>query len=306
VIAHVDPDGDAVGSVVALGRALRRLGKDTVMAITPPRFLAFAAEADELSPPLETLAPGTLLVVLDGELPRAVGAPIAAAAATVNLDHHATNAGGADVAVVAPQKAAAALIVKDLIDELGLRWDPHLAAPCLLGLVSDTGTFRFGNTDRAVLCAAGDLIATGVAYAELVDRLRWRHPDHYRMLAMVLSTVRFDAGGAIVSVQQTAAMRAAIGPTDDDSSDFVNVVRDAEGTLVALFFREVEGGVKVSARSRPGVSARAICAALGGGGHEAAAGATLQGVDMPTAIDRTLALAHEELERASLTSRASR
>ncbi|CAN5792020.1 bifunctional oligoribonuclease/PAP phosphatase NrnA [soil metagenome] len=299
IVGHVDPDGDAIGSVVGLGRALRRLGKDVTLPIEAPRFLHFMADEGELSPPLTTLASGTLAIVLDSDLERSVGAPLDAAARTLNLDHHGTNPGDADLAVIAPHKAAAALMVKDLVDELGLAWDERLATPVLMGLVSDTGTFRFGNTDRDVLCAAGDLIATGLPYAELIDRLRWRHPDHYRMLAMVLATVRFDEGGAVVSVRQTAEMRERLGPTDDDSSDFVNVVRDAEGTLVAFFLREIDDGVKVSIRSRPGVSAQAICVALGGGGHVAAAGATLRGVDVDAAYARVMAATRLELARAT-------
>jgi bifunctional oligoribonuclease and PAP phosphatase NrnA len=298
VIAHVDPDGDAVGSVVGLGRALRRLGKRVALPIAPPRFLAFMAEEGELAPPMAHLEEGTLLVVLDSDLPRAVGAPVEGTALTVNLDHHGTNRGEAALAVVAPQKAAAALMVKDLVDALGIAWDQHLAIPCLLGIVSDTGTFRFGNTDRDVLCAAGDLIATGLPYADLIDRLRWRHPDHFPMLAMVMATVRFDEGGAVVSVRQTEEMRARLGETEDDSSDFVNVIRDAEGARVAFFLREVDDGVKVSVRSRPGVSAQAICIALGGGGHVAAAGATLRGVDVDTAHERVLEATRAELASA--------
>ena len=298
IVAHVDPDGDAIGSVVTLGRALRRLGKRVTLPLTPQRFLAFLAEEGELSEPLTSLPDGTLLVVLDSDLRRAAGAPVEEADMVINLDHHGTNPGEADIAVVAPQKAAAALMVKDLIDVLGLEWDQALAIPCLMGIVSDTGTFRFGNTDRDVLCAAGDLIATGLPYAELIDRLRWRHPDHFKMLALVMATVRFDEGGAVVSVRQTAEMRERLGETEDDSSDFVNVIRDAEGARIAVFLREVEEGVKLSVRSRPGVSAQAICIALGGGGHVAAAGATLEGVDIDTAHARFLEAARLELERA--------
>lgn len=300
VIAHVDPDGDALGSVLALGRALRRLGKDVVMPLEPPRFLAFVARDGELSQPLGRLPEGALLVVLDSDPGRATGAPTEGAATVLNLDHHGTNAGTSDLSVVAPQKAATALMVKDAIDALGLEWDVELATPCLLGIVSDTGTFRFGNTSKEVLYAAGDLIDVGVPYVELIDRMRWRHRDHYTMLAMVMATVRFDLGGLMVSLRQTAEMRARLGQSEDDSSDFVNVVRDAEGTKVAVFLREVDDDVKVSVRSRDGVSAQSICRALGGGGHVSAAGARLRGTSIDEAFDRTLAATREELERSDV------
>jgi bifunctional oligoribonuclease and PAP phosphatase NrnA len=299
VVSHVDPDGDAVGSVVALGRALRRLGKDVTMPMEPPRFLEFLGGPGELVAPIDALPEGTLLVVLDGDLARADAAPTTGAAFTINLDHHGTNPGGADIAVIAPDKAATALMVKELIDELGIAWDADLATPCLTGILTDTGIFRFGNTNREVLLAAADLIDTGVAYVELTDRLHWRHPDHFQMLAMVMATVRFDEGGALVTVRQTAAMRERLGATEDDSSDFVNVIRNAEGARVAAFLREVDDGVKVSVRSRGGVSAQAICVDLGGGGHVAAAGATLTGVTVDEAFERVRQATRRELARVA-------
>jgi bifunctional oligoribonuclease and PAP phosphatase NrnA len=296
VVSHERPDGDAVGSVLTLGRALRARGADVTLPLEPPAFLAFLAEEGELSPPLASFAPGTLLVVVDADLARTVGAPHEGAAARITLDHHGTNPGEGDVAVVAPQKAAAVLLVKDVVDALGLRWDRSLAEPCLVGLVSDTGGFRFANTDRTALEVAAELIEVdGLPYAELLDRLRLRSPGYYPMLALVMATVRFHEEGRVVSAHQTAAMRASLGGADPDGDDFVNVIRDADGTKVALFLREVEGGVKVGVRSRGGVSAQAICLALGGGGHVAAAGATLAGVDLETAYQRVLHATRAEL-----------
>jgi bifunctional oligoribonuclease and PAP phosphatase NrnA len=298
IVAHERTDGDAVGSVLTLGRALRTLGSDVTMAIEPPAFLAFLAVEGELSRPLETLEPDTLLVILDTEPGRMVGAPAEGAAALVNLDHHGTNPGAGEVAVVAPEKAAAALMVKDVVDALGVAWDSSLATPCLVGLVSDTGGFRFGNTDRDVLEAAADLLDVGVPYAEIMDRLRLRVPGYFPMLALVMATVRFHEDGVVVSAHQSAAMRASLAGLDVDSDDFVNVIRDADGTRVALFLRETDDGVKVSVRSRDGVSAQAICLALGGGGHVAAAGATLRGVDLARAYDRVLEATRAELGRS--------
>jgi bifunctional oligoribonuclease and PAP phosphatase NrnA len=297
LLGHVDPDGDALGSVLTVARALRRLGKTVVAPLTPPRFLEFLARPSELSEPLEALPPGALLVVLDGEPARAVGAPIEGAAFLINLDHHPSNAGGADLSLVLPELAATAVLVKHLVDTLGLAWDEELATPCLCGILTDTGTFRFANTDRHTLSVAGALLDAGVDYDDLNDRLRWRHPSYFRRLADVLATVRFELDGALVTIHQTAAMRQRFHDGDDDSDDFVSVVRYAEGTLAAAYLREVDGGVKVSLRSRTPFSARRVCSALGGGGHEVAAGARLAGVPLEQARERLHAAAAEELER---------
>ncbi len=298
VLAHVDPDGDAVGSVLTLVRALRRLGRDATGVMTPPpRFLRFLADPGELLEPLAQRPADALVAILDTNPERSVGVPLDGAAPVVNVDHHGTNPGASAVAWVAPEYAACTLMVADVVDELGVAWDAHLATPCLAGLLTDTGFLRFGNTDRRALEAAGRLIEAGVDYADLTDRLQWRHPDYFGMLARVMDTVRFRLDGQVVLIDLTLAMRAATHGSEDDSDDFVQQVRYAEGTRVAAVLKEREGAVKVSVRSRAGVSAQRICVALGGGGHVAAAGATLEGVDLAGAEARLLAAIEVEFAR---------
>ncbi|MFN2321914.1 MAG: bifunctional oligoribonuclease/PAP phosphatase NrnA [Trueperaceae bacterium] len=297
VVAHVDPDGDALGSVLTLTRALRRLDRDArALMPDPPRYLRFLAEEGELTPPITELPPGTLLAVLDTDLGRAIGAPHEAAARVVNVDHHGTNPGGADVLWVDAAYASATMMVADVVDALGVPWDADLATPCLAGLMTDTGHFRFGNTDRRALERAGQLIDAGVAYAELSDRLQWRHPAYYGLLARVMSTVRYRLDGRAVLLDLTLAMRADADADGDDADDFVQQVRYAEGTIVAAILKERPEGVKVSVRSRAGASAQRICVALGGGGHVAAAGATLTGLDLAAAEERLLVAIAAELD----------
>ena len=295
VVAHADPDGDALGSVLTLGRALRRLGREVVTPMTPPpRFLRFLADAGELTAPLTARPPGALVVVVDSDPARAEGVPLAGGP-VVNVDHHATNPGASELAWVDARYASASMMVAEVVDALGVDWDARLATPCLAGLMTDTGHFRFGNTDGRALQAAGRLIDAGVAYAELSDRLQWRHPDHFRMLAKVMATVRLRLDGEAVLADLTLAMRAELGESEDDSDDFVGQLRYAEGTRIAAMLKERGDAVKVSVRSRGGVSARRVCLALGGGGHDAAAGATLAGADLAVAEARLLAAVAAEL-----------
>ena len=278
VVGHVDPDGDALGSTLTLKRALEALGKDVTLPMEPPRFLQFLVEPGELSPPLEALPDDALLAVLDvAERSRIEGAPGVGAAVTVNVDHHGTNERFGDVALVEPGKAATAQIVKDVVEALGVPWTQELATPCLTGILTDTGNFRYANTDGGVLQAAGELIDAGVAYAALTDRLQWRPPSWYTMLGRVMDTVSFPCGGLCVTAEITEAMREEIGKQDEESNDFIGTIRYAEGTYAAVLFKESDGAVKVSVRTRDGVSAQAICLELGGGGHVAAAGAKLPG-----------------------------
>lgn len=301
IVSHVDPDGDALGSCLALGRALVALDKNVTIALAPPSYLEFLAQPGELVPELSALPPGTLLFVLDvADLPRVAGAPVSGAEFTVNIDHHGTNDRFGDIAVVQPDKAATAMLIKELIDELGVAWTPAMATPCLAGIITDTGNFRFANTDRAVLESAGELIDRGVAYVELTDRLQWRHPAYFPTLGKVMSTVHYELDGQLVIAHFTAAVREAAKAADDDSDDFVGIIRYAEGVLVAALLKERDEHVKISVRTRNGVSAQNICVELGGGGHVAAAGANVPGT-LPEVEAKLVAATARELKRAAAT-----
>ena len=276
LVAHVDPDGDALGSSLALKRALDAMGKRTLLPLDAPRYLAFLANEGELSDPIDALPDDCLLVVLDvSDRKRAAGAPTEGAAFIVNIDHHGTNDRFGDLALVEPASAATAQIVKDIIDALPVSWTPEIATPCLTGVLTDTGNFRYANTSPDVLACAGELLEKGVDYAGLTDRLQWRHPDYFKMLGLVMSSVEFAFDGLLVSATITQAMRDEIGDTDDDSNDYVGLIRYAEGTKIAALLKEHDGFTKLSVRTRDDVSAQAICMQLGGGGHVVAAGAKL-------------------------------
>lgn len=297
IASHVDPDGDALGSCLALRRALVKLGKSVTVALEPPSYLEFLSEPGELVPELSELLAGTLLFVLDvADLSRVAGVPLEGAEFMVNIDHHGTNERFGDIAVVQPDKAATAMLIKELIDELGVEWTAHMATPCLAGILTDTGNFRFANTGRAVLEMAGELIDHGVAYVDLTDRLQWRHPAYFKTLGEVMRTVHFELGGRLVLAHFTAAMRAAAEAADDDSDDFVGIIRYAEGVKVAALLKEREGHIKISVRTRGGVSAQNICVELGGGGHVAAAGANVVGT-LEEVERRLIAATERELDR---------
>ncbi|HRP47059.1 MAG TPA: DHHA1 domain-containing protein [Trueperaceae bacterium] len=188
------------------------------------------------------------------------------------------------------------MLIKEFIDALGVTWSSDMATACLAGLLSDTGNFRFGNTNREVLTVAGELIDVGVDYVALTDRLQWRDTSYFGLLAKVMATVKFAFDGRLIYAELTDAMRD--GDADDDSDDFVGVIRYAEGANVAVLLKERGATVKVSVRTRDGVSAQRICLALGGGGHVAAAGATITGT-MAEAEVKMLAAVEAELNRTS-------
>lgn len=299
--AHIDPDGDALGSTLALKRALETLGKEVALPMEPPSYLRFIVREGELSAPLDALPADALLGILDvSDLSRTEGVPTQGAAFVINVDHHGTNDRFGDLTLVQPGAAATAQIVKDLIDALPVEWNADLATPCLTGILTDTGTLRYANTDQAVLRAAGDLIAHGVDYTDLTDRLQWRPPSFYRMLGAVMETLElpFDGHASIAEVSLETKRR--FGEAEDDSDDFVGMIRYIEGVKVAVLLKQKEDAVKISVRARAPVSAQAICIDLGGGGHVAAAGAKLEGSDLDSARARVLDAVGRELDRHHL------
>lgn len=297
VAAHVDPDGDALGSSLGLLRALRQLGKEAVVVMQPPSYLAFLAQEGELLPSIQQLAPNTLLFVLDvGDMQRTAGVDVLQAAQLFNIDHHGTNNRFGDLAVVEPSMAACSMLIKELNEALGVTWDAQLATPCLTGILTDTGNFRHGNTDRQAFAVAAELIDHGVRYAELTDRLQWRPHSYFPLLGAVMQTVRYELDGRLVTAEVTDGMRSRLGASEEESDDFVGVIRHAEDTSAAVLFKQRGDVVKVSVRTRGSVSAQRICMELGGGGHVAAAGATLGG-DLEQARHRLVQAVRNELNR---------
>lgn len=305
IVGHIDPDGDALGSTLALKRALDSIGKSTKLLMDVPRYLDFLTDEGDVEGAMDELEPNTLLAILDvSERGRVWGVTqegIDSAAFVVNIDHHGTNDRFGDLACVSPDKAATCQMVKDMIDlSDNLSWTKEIATPCLTGILTDTGNMRFANTNASVLRAVADLLEHDVAYAELTDRLQWRHPDYYKVLGKVMSTVDFPLNGLVSTVEMTKAMKAELGPIADDSSDYVGQIRYAEGTHMAIFFQEREDKIKASVRSRGEVSAQNVCVALGGGGHKPAAGVSFTDISFEDAKAKVLAEAKKELERHNL------
>ena len=300
LVSHVDPDGDALGSTLALKRALAAMGKKTRLGMAPPPYLEFLLEPGEHVPVVDSLTENTLLCVLDvADRPRVDAISLETmdtAAFTINIDHHGTNDRFGDLALVQPSRAATCQIVKDLIDELAVTWTPAIAAPCLTGIITDTGSFRFSNTDSSVLAAAADLLVPGLDYGELADRLQLRPKGYYQLLGLVLSTLEYPLDGLVALAWLTPQMEADVTAEKGDSDDFVGMIRYAEGTQLAVFLKSREDHTKVSVRSRGAVSAQNICIELGGGGHVAAAGAKVM-ADLKTTTKQVLEATERELKR---------
>ncbi len=190
-------------------------------------------------------------------------------------------------------------MVKDLVAALGVEFTAHIAEPILTGILTDTGFFRNSNTDTSTLNAAADLLSTGVSMVKINEALASQPHSFYKLQAKVYATIEFPLSGKMVTAFVNSAMLEELGASWEDVESLVNYIRNAEGTVLACLFKDYGDSVKVSLRSKSGVSAQNIALACGGGGHVPAAGATIA-LPFAEARAKVLAEAALELERVGI------
>ena len=295
---HVRPDGDALGSILALGGTLERLGKNvryTVASSIPPRygFLDPARKVVPFHPPGTAYRDRDAVIVVDtgtwnqlgefGDLMREL--PIDKAV----IDHHRTQDDLQATRFVDTSAEAAGRLVHEAITALGVPLGPEEAHCLFVALAMDTGWFRHPNTTPATFSLASELVRAGAeptpAYENLFER---SNLARLKLTALVLGRLELAHGGRTCHMSLHAADYAAAGAVPQDSEDLVNYPRSVEGTEVGLFFMEQpRGGIKVSFRSRI-LDVSRIAERFGGGGHKLASGATLDAT-LPEARSQVLA-----------------
>jgi len=304
---HVHPEGDALGSQLALAHYLRARGIPFTI-INPdavPRIYRFMDPAGWIQPfdaarHADVIRSADLALVTDVASRSRIG-PIGDLLSTgslsvVCIDHHAGHDGMGDVNVVDPQAAATCEIIYDFLCHLGAEITPTMAEEIFIGIATDTGWFRFANTQVRSLMTAAETIKLGAKPPELYERiyenLSW---ERMTLLSLVLATLRSEGDGKIGWAQITRDMFEQSGATEEDTEGIIDVIRGISGTEVLLLFRETrDGHVKVNLRSKHDVDVRALAARFDGGGHRRASGITS---DQPLAVvvEEVLAAAKEML-----------
>lgn len=288
VITHVNPDGDAVGALVGLGLALEQRGH-TVTLLAPsslPPFVRNMPQVERIQVYTEdaTLPPETDLVVLvdTGDAARIARVweeqqVFLLARPLIVIDHHVTNSGQGVCNLVDPTISSTC----ELIYHLMRAWDtpisPDIATALLLGVTTDTQSFRTSNTTPSALRAAADLLESGGDIMRIVHDVYLNTPyTHARLLALALDKIQ--QRGSIVWTGVTLAMFDSTGAHEDAASEVTDYLSSLGGFKASAIFRERrDGSVKVSLRSRPGVDVSLIASQFGGGGHRQAAGCTVPG-----------------------------
>ena len=282
---HIRPDADALGSMVAVGRALADRGQRVVASFgepfTVPAILAFLPGLELLSPPASFPARPEVMMSFDASSAERLGelaAPAAAAAELIVVDHHASNTGFGSVSLVDPAAAATAVLVADLIGHLGVPLSRDIAVGLYAGLVTDTGSFRFSATTPQVHELAARLVAAGADPAAVSRELYDRAPFGYLgLLAAALGRATLDraaaAGRGLVWTTVTNADREPAKLPLDAAEAVIDEIRRTDEAEVAAVLKEDDQGVwQVSVRSKDVVDVGRACTELGGGGHARAAG----------------------------------
>ncbi len=311
---HRHPDGDALGSALALAAALRELGREVVVYNPDelPYNYRFLAGADRV---VRTLSPDERFdatVATDSGAASRLGPDLpdgARRGVFINLDHHITTEPFGDINYVDPAAAAVGVLVHKIIRGLGHAVSRDSAESIYASILADTGGFRYASTDPESLRCAAELLEAGVDPWEMTVRVYEQQPlARMKLLADVLGTLEVAPGGKLATLTITNEMKRRCGSSDELSDGFINHARSIRGVEVAAQFTEPEenagsnagsvGGMvcdwRVSFRSRGTVDVASIAQKFGGGGHRNAAGCTIRGSEgelrgfIATEIERAL------------------
>lgn len=281
---HVNPDGDALGSMLGLARGLLPLGKDITILSQDgvPETLKFLPGSSSVSL-TSSLSTFDLAIVLDsGDLARVgdkVVPVIQRAARIIDVDHHVSSGAFGDIRVVHSQAASTSEIVYALLLELGLPVTKEVATSLFTGVITDTGSFRFQNVTPNTFRIAAALLEHGAPPAYISEHVfENRTFAATAILGCALATMKQYADGKLVTAVVSSDDFNRLSARDVDTEGIVNYVRGVRGANAGVLFREVgDGTIRVSLRARDNVDVAAIASRFGGGGHRMASGCTIKG-----------------------------
>jgi len=281
--SHEGPDGDAVGSTLALASFLRKIGKDVCVHFRDP------------VPDLYAFLPGTETVryqipdrdfdiafVLDiGELRRAGEqfCRFKRINKLINLDHHLGCEQFGAYNLIDPAAASTGVLVHRIASEFGYCFDIDTALCLYVSIITDTGSFRYSNSNREAFTIAGEMIECGINAWDVAEQIYENQPlKRLKLLALAINTLEVIKEGQAASLAVTLDMYAKTGADAELTDGFVNYPRSIRGVEVAIFFRQTdEARYKVGFRSKGKVNVAEFAAGLGGGGHHNAAGCSVDG-----------------------------
>ena len=284
--SHVQPDGDAIGSLLALGISLSESGKSTTLYNESP------VDAYHFLPYVERImdhCDGHLnydtAIILDcGNIERTgKAAPeIGRIPVIINIDHHLTNTGFGDFRIVDPAASSSSEIVYRLIKKMGFSINKAVATAIYTGIFTDTGSFRFSNTNRAAFGICEEMVSIGVVPHRIAFHVYGKYSlARLKLLNLSLDSLEISQNGLLSMMTVTCDMFKKTGSGLNDSGEFIDFAKSIDGIKVAVLIQELHNtredseGLKlfhISLRSNGSVDVADIASSFGGGGHFAAAG----------------------------------
>lgn len=278
ILTHQFPDGDTLGSAFALCRALHALGKQARVLCSDPLPEKYEYMWDGLAE--QDFAPAFVCAV-DVADTKLLGENLSVFADKVALciDHHATHRHYAEQLMLNPDYAATAMMMMDVLDELGVDIDTAMADCLFTGISTDTGCFKYSNVTPLTHRMAARLMECG-AHAEAINRAMFDIKSRARLALeqLALSAITYHYHERVAVMLITEEMMKQSGAAEDDMEGLSPLPRQIEGVWVGFTLRQkADSSYKVSARTGNHADASVICGLLGGGGHARAAGCTLSG-----------------------------
>lgn len=311
VTTHLRPDGDALGSQIALGRFLHNLGKSVTMINSdrPPYMLEWMPGADDVQvfegtfEQHKAIAEADVAFVLDTNAEErlgTVGTKVRnAGMTTVLVDHHMDPEPWFDVSFVRDQAAAAAVLVYEIIDAINPDLiDTAIATALYTGMMTDTGSFRFSSVTPDLHRIVADVLERGniqpaPIHEQLFDR---KSMPALRLLGRMLNRIRLRHHDQVAYSVVTQRMVEDTGASWDDKQGFVNYVLSIDGVKAALLFSETNDGAKISFRSEASTRVDEWARSFGGGGHRNASGAYVKRPTFDQAIEDVMDAAPRFIE----------
>lgn len=289
IACHVNPDGDAIGSMLGASLGLAQLGKKTfpTWSATPPEVpygYRFLPGTSSIVHPHEIPETAVFLALDCGAKDR-LGDELedraSAAPKLINVDHHPGNDNFGHLNVVVTDASSTAELVTALLQDVGVEFDRDIATCLYTGIFTDTGSFQYTNSDPSTLRVAAELLEHGVEKEEIAQQVFETAPFGYlKLIALVLDRAKLFEKERFVFSTVTHADLRATGVHVEETDKLIDLLRSTrDADVVAIFKEQGDGNFRVSMRSRGPVSVGAIARARGGGGHELAAGFTTADVE---------------------------
>lgn len=286
VASHENPDGDAISSLVAVGLALEKQGK-TVTFFNPdpiPAVYRFLPSTQRITAKIPTGTYDTAVILDCGDLERiGKAADIARQIPIlVNIDHHVTNTVFGTIQLLDPSACATAELVYRILKAMAIPLDRDIAALLYTGILTDTGSFRFSNTNQAAFDICREMVEIGVQPHKVAQYVYGTYSiGRIKLLNLALDSIEISANGRMSIMTVTQDMLRKTGTQPEDADGLIHYARRIEAVKVAAMIQELRNGHEtekarnrfhVSLRSDGSVDVAAVAVTYGGGGHRSAAG----------------------------------